>query len=269
MAIFNFINEKKVLDSLLKNKKTIKNNTYQKLVVYIKHLKSEGKTKAQVREELDCLMTNYYSGFVMADWDSLLQKITNKYTKAKYKEFRELKQINITNEELTFIKDKQDIEVEKLLFTLLVIAKVTSNGKSLWVSCDSKDIFKMSKFKYDKNKSRFEQREFKIYDLSKRGLLSIKQVCDSTDIKLLYGSLVQGEGLTLTIDEENSNSIIYEYLKWCGDKSIKSCENCGILIQENPNSKKNTKYCSICAKKVKMENDRRIQKERYKLNSRI
>ena len=114
----------------------------------------------------------------------------------------------------------------------------------------------MSKFKYDKNKSRFEQREFKIYDLSKKGLLSIKQVCDSTDIKLLYGSLVQGEGLTLTIEEENSNSVIYEYLKWCGDKSIKSCESCGILIQQLGSKNTSQKYCKECANRVIKENDR-------------
>lgn len=38
------------------------------------------------------------------------------------------------------------------------------------------------------------------------------------------------------------------------------CEKCGILIEKKSNK---TKYCPSCAKEIKLENDRRIQRERY------
>lgn len=258
--MISFIDERRCLSELIKNPKSIKKDTKRKLILYVKYLKELKKTKSQVRDELDDFMYKNYEGFVMADWDDILQKIVNKYTKPQYREFSTGKDINITYDELNFIKEKQDIEVEKLLFIMLVLAKASLNvnSKSLWLDCDSAYIFKLSKFKYSKHKSRFDQRELKINDLATKGLLSPKAVCNSNEIKLLYGEVSKGEGLNFRLDDESCEDIVYEYLNWIGDKSIKRCEVCSKYIKQE--SKKPKLYCGKCAKDV--DNSNRSSRKR-------
>lgn len=257
--MINFIDERRLVDELIKRPKSINKDTCDKLKLLVKLFKEQGKTKSQVRDELDDFMYKYYNGFIMADWDSILQKITNKYTKPLYREFSNGKNINITYEELNFIKEKQDLEIEKLLFILLVLAKSSigdNENRGLWVNVDSTYIFKLSKFKYDNNgyKTRMEQRELKISDLTLKGLVSPKAVCDSNDIKLLYGNSIKGNGLNFRLDDETSEDIIYHYLRWRGDNNIKECEVCGKLIYQKTNNPK--KYCSKCAKIIKNEQNK-------------
>lgn len=247
--ISSFVDERKILDNFLKNKKNLNEDTYRKLIVYIKHLKEEGYNKPQIRNELDKLMEEYYIGFVMADWESELDKMVNKYTKPEYKQFKRINDINITYKELDFIKDYNNIEIEKLLFVMLVIAK-SSNSKELWVNCDDKDLFKLSNYKYDSHKPVVEQRGFLLHDLAQEGLIAFKKDCTSTSFKLLYGETTIGEGLTLKIDEANIERIVMEYMNWRGNPQG-YCTICGKRIVSR--AKKQPIYCSKCAKKVNIE----------------
>lgn len=262
--MINFIDEERIVEELFKNPKTISKDTKKKLPLLVKYYKKKKKTKKEIRNELDDFMYKNYEGFVMADWDSEIQKATNKYTKPDFREFLTGKDINITYEELNFIKEKQDLEIEKLLFILLVLAKSSFNekkSKNLWVNVDSAYLFKLAKWKYDKNKPRMEQRELKISDLSIKGLLIPKAFVDSNDIKLLYGISKKGNGIDFKLDDKTCDDIVYHYLKWRGDKNIKECEVCGCLIKQTIHNKK---YCEYCAKAIKMNKDREYQKENYK-----
>ena len=84
--IYNFIDERKIIEELLKDKTTINKNPMQKLIVYIKYLKSEGKNKPAIRIMIEELMEEYYIGFCVppcamgADLQSKKQKQTQKTT---------------------------------------------------------------------------------------------------------------------------------------------------------------------------------------------
>lgn len=260
--MINFIDEERIVEELLRNPKTINKDTSKKLALLVKYFKKKKKTKKEIRNELDDFMYKNFEGFVMADWDNEIQKVTNKYTKPDYREFSTGKDINITYDELNFIKGKQDIEIEKLLFVLLVLAKSSlyKKSKGLWVDVDSVYIFKLSKFKYDKNKPRMKQRELKISDLAIKNILVPKAICGSTAIKLLYGSLNRGEGINFRLDDKTAEDIVYHYLKWRGDKNIKECEVCGCLIQQSRTRPK--KYCNKCAKNVKQEQINKLKRDK-------
>lgn len=254
--MINFIDEERMAKELLKNPKTINKDTNKKLILLVKYFKNKKKTKKQIRDELDDFMYKNYEGFVMADWDSEIQKATNKYTKPDYRDFLTGKDINITYDELNFIKEKQDIEIEKLLFILLVLAKssIYEGSKGLWVDVDSTYIFKLSKFKYSKNKPRMEQRELKISDLAIKNILIPKARCGSTAIKLLYGSLNKGNGINFRLDDKTAEDIVYHYLKWRGYENIKECTECGCLIKQKGNKPK--LYCDECDKVIRNERSR-------------
>lgn len=258
--LINFIDEERMVKELLKNPKTISKDTNKKLALLVKYFKKKKKTKKEIRNELDDFMYKNFEGFVMADWDSDIQKATNKYTKPDYREFLTGKDINITYDELNFIKEKQDIEIEKLLFVLLVLAKssIYKDSKGLWVDIDSAYIFRLSKFKYNKNKPRMEQRELKISDLAIKNILIPKAICGSTAIKLLYGNIKIGDGINFRLDDKTAEDIVYHYLKWRGDENIKECTECGCLIYKKSKNS-NIIYCSECAKKIAQ-----IQKNNWK-----
>lgn len=286
MTLWNFIDEKKVLESLLKNKKNINNNTYQKIIVYIKHLKEQTEkekklSNIEIRNKVDELMNNYYNGFVMADWEKVLKSLVNKFTKKGHCKFRELKGINITLKELKFIKEFEDIETEKLLFVMLVLSKSypydedknKDKIREYWVNCDSNIIFGLSKFKYKKNISRFEQREYLIYDISKKlyktidikgkeiesNVIKINKICDSSSIRILYAdNKIDKEGINITIDENTMDTLVLEYLKWRGEKVVK-CEECSKMVLVE--SKNPPKYCKECADEKKKERNRNNMKK--------
>jgi len=271
MTLWNFIDERKVLASLEKNKKNINNNTYQKIIVYIKGLKEKGVSNVEIRNKVDILMNTYYNGFVMADWEKVLRSLVNKFVKKEHKNFRKLENINITIKELTFIKEFEDIETEKLLFVMLVLSKSypydenrdVDKIREYWVNCDSNVIFGLSKFKYKWRVSRFEQREYLIYDIAqklyktkdKKGdeievpVLKINKICDSSSIRLAYADdILDKEGLTIKITEDTMDTLVIEYLQWRGEKVI-ACTECGKLVLVE--SKNPPKYCKEC--KIKME----------------
>ncbi|MFR2887420.1 MAG: hypothetical protein ACLTDM_04430 [Clostridium butyricum] len=259
MKINNFVDERKTLNNFLEDKTSLNNDTYRKIMVYIKYLKEQGYNKPQIRNELDKLMEEYYVGFVLADWEDRLNKMVNKYTKPEYKQFKVVEDINITYDELNFIKNRDDIEIEKLLFIMLVLAK-SSNSSDLWVNCDSKDLFKLSNYKYDSHQSLFEQREFLLHDLAQEGLIAFKKDCTSTSFKLLYGETTIGEGLILKIDETNIERIVMEYMNWRGNPQG-YCTVCGKRIVSRANNK--PLYCSKC-KKEKQRSWEKQSKEKAK-----
>ena len=258
------VDEKEIALKLIKNFNGININTYQNLLCYTKYLKNETKkTKNEIRNELDSLMLNYYTGFVMADWDKTLQKIVNKYTKPDYRDYKGVQEVKIYKEELEFIKSigdlgsVRDIEVEKVLFIMLVLGKI--NGRkddNLWVNEKSLEIFKLARFKYKQKSDKQKiQREKLIYDLvnyKNEDVLDVVAFGKSTGMKLLF-SKSEGE-VVLTIDKDTDlENIIVQYLNWRNKEGYNYCIVCGkgIIIKSN-----NQIYCSKCLVEVKKEQTR-------------
>lgn len=243
-TMWSFVDERKVLGILLDNKKTININTYQKIIVYIKHLKELGKSKNEIRNELDNIMEQHYNGFVSTEWFNTLNSLVNKYTKPSYREFRKLEDIHITQEELKFIKSHQDVEIEKILFVMLVIAKSACKDKNnLWVNCESQEVFKLAKFKYKKGVDRMKQRGYAIHDMCKRGLLEVSKICDSIGIKIMFGqSNIYPDDMVLRIDEDNIEHMVMYYLQW--RDGLPNCNICGIPFIKKSNRSKHCKKCA-------------------------
>lgn len=260
MNLWSFTDEKQIAEELIKNKKKINENTNEKIVAYIKYLKQNKKSKRDIRNELDDLMVKNYKGFVMADWDSKLQRYVNKYSKQDNSKYRTSKIIQITKKELDFIKNIGDvggvksIEIEKVLYCMLVLAKSTykgTEGEDYWCNYDSRDIFKLARFKYkQKSVIQFIQRESLIYDLDnfKKDVFSL----GGKNIKLLYGQKQIKEDdiiINVELNERTAENMIVDYLKWRNKEDYNFCEVCGKEIQQNNNT--TVVYCINCAKKIK------------------
>lgn len=265
--IYSFLDEKKMIKDLLKDKSSINKNTIQKLIAYIKYLKSESKNKDEIRIEIETLMDENYIGFCVADWDSLFNSLIEKaFDKKSNSELKTNDSINITRKELEYIKQFKNENIEKLLFTMLVIGKYSKGNdeQGIWINCDSTEMFKIAKFKYGKSTekgNRFEQREYLIYDLAhmENPPLQISYKCNSTSIKVLFNDInYDEEGLTLTINQDNMQQLPYYYIEWKEPNRIIRCERCDALVEKTNNR---VKYCKKCSKEIDREKaNKRIKK---------
>lgn len=265
MNLWSFVNEESMVNKLLKNPNTINNNTREKIIAYIKYLKKNNKTKNQIRNEIDEFMINYYSGFIVADWDKKLQRWVNKYSKRDNCTFKKCKTINITKEELVFISNVGDvgavksIEIEKVLFCMLVLGKSVygdMEDKEYWCNYDSKDIFNLARFKYKKSSGipYMIQRETLIYDIAHYKNKIIDTI--GSNIKLLYGAkkyTKEDIALTLDLNESNAENMVLYYLNWKNKKDYYYCKVCGREIKINNNKQD---YCNKCAKIIKNEQNK-------------
>lgn len=268
MKLWSFINEKKLAENLIKNHKLINDSPRDYIIAYIKYLKNESKySKNKIRNLLDEFLIKNLSGFIVADWEDKLQRWVNRYSQSKYCRYKEGKNIKITQDELKKIKEVGDIngikaiEVEKILFIMLVLAKSTySEGKDLWCNYSSKDIFKLARYKYKTRTVKNNlQREYLLYDIkdtTKDKYISF----GGENIKLLFKNDKSDVILDLQLDENNIENIILEYLKWRKLEGYKYCSVCGKEIKQK--SDKPKLYCTKCAKRIKRENDIYRQKLR-------
>jgi hypothetical protein len=267
MNLWSFINEEGIVQELLKNKKGINTNTREKIIAYIKYLKKEGNTKNQIRNNLDDFMIKNHNGFIMGDWDDRLQKLVNKYSKKENCEYKKSKTINISKKELEFISSIGDvggvkaIEIEKVLYCMLVLAKSTYLGedRDIWCNYDSQDIFKLARFKYKtKSNPHLIQRESLIYDLKnfKKNIFEL----GGKNIKLLYGEKqIKNEDIIISVnlDDKSAENMVVDYLNWRRLEGYSYCKSCGKEIRPSKYTPKDKQiYCNKCSKDKIKERDR-------------
>lgn len=267
MNLWTLINERELGQKIEEDNSKINENTNVGLRCYIKYLKNDKKlNKTQIRNEIDRLMMENYKGFVMGDWDETLQGMVNKYSKKKYCEYKNYNnEVVLFKEELDFIKNVgglsgvKDIEIEKILFIMLVLAK--SSG-SEWVNYSSRDIFKLSRFKYrQKSDIQSVQREKLIYDLAhytNGQILNVTNFGTSPSIKLLFCKDEGIEEIKIKIDIKSIENIVVEYLKWRNKENYTYCIECGKEIKIKSNRQQ---YCSKCFKMLRKDYKKNKQRE--------
>jgi hypothetical protein len=151
------------------------------------------------------------------------------------------KRISIYENELNIIKSLNDINLEKLLFTYLVLSKFF-NG-----------LFKVSRaeiFRFAKIDIHNLYKPKLIHKLNQTGyaITTIKKG------KALRGVNIKPEGeavLEFVADED----FIYQYLFYIGDNGMIKCKECGKPILK---TSRNKKYCNNCKNLIQ-----KIQKHQW------
>ena len=184
----------------------------------------------------DFMFKNYSIGYQSdrLSWQDTIEKIVkkvNNYT------LLELDGVKITKSELKTISGIGNPNKERVMFTILCLAKFgiarnpQSNG---WVNTDSKEIFKMARVS-----CKAKERELYIGDLCDRGLLELPKRNDNVSLRVTF--IDDGEEELFISD---FREIGYEYLKYKGENFIR-CAECGILTRGNKYG--NKRYCKDCA----------------------
>lgn len=210
-------------------------NTLSILAKYYYH--HCGFRKRKITSLLLDYLAKHYPRYELNEfsWQSTVEKIAS--NAGKYSLF-EISGIKITKTEMEVIKSIHNKVLERLMFTMLCLAKLgneknpKNNG---WVNADSKDIFGCARISCKAN-----EREIKIGKLWQRGLLEFSKRNDNLNCRVTFIDNESDEVLFVSDFRE----LGYEYLAYNGENFIR-CAECGVLTRGNKAGTK--KYCRNCA----------------------
>lgn len=249
------LNEQEILNNIINNKTINNKSPLFDLRILAKYYFGRGMNKVQVRDSLEDFMKKKYKGFNSVKWSKRLDELVKRIEKTNYELFV-LDNIIIFQDELITISNVNNKNLEKVLFVLLVYAKIYNklNKNNLnWVNCDSKYIYSDCKLAVS-----VEKQCLQLHNLKEMGFINISNMVDCINIKLNYAK----EDGNIAIIISDFRDFVYEYLRWKGEK-IGYCqnENCNRLIILKSNK---TKYCNMCAKEIEKENHKERNKQWYK-----
>lgn len=231
------LNEKEYALKCLE-KGDIGDNPYFTLSILAKYYyHSLGYRRKKIAKLLLEFISKHYPRYEMNEmsWQTSIDKIASN---AGSYELFEISGIKITKNEMAVISEIHNKVLERLMFTMLCLAKLgnSRNPKNNgWVNADSKEIFKCARITCKSN-----EREIKIGQLWQRGLLEFSKRNDNLNCRVTFIDDNEEEELFVSDFRE----LGYEYLLYTGNNFIR-CAECGILTRGNKNGTK--RYCKECS----------------------
>ena len=246
------VNEKEYAEYCLENN-YIDNKKVKTLVILIKYWHKEGHSKEAIINKLDEFMTKADGEYKLNNWEEKFYSLAKQYCSDDYI-LSEVTEVYVTKKEMDTILKNRRVEVQRVLFSLLVNCKIRNAMKQTStnrVKTPTKEIF--SDAKVNKNN---RDKELMIAMLSDLELVECPLV--GTDIILKYIDLDHNsEEVAITIT--SFNDFILDYYKYIGHKVIE-CKECGDRVLVKGNAR--TKYCTTCAKNVERKRLRNVMIER-------
>lgn len=250
-------NEKSILNKFLENKECeIRTDKLIPILVKYYYI-NETKDKLLLREKiLEDLITIDETN-TRTVWSNKIDKTIKEFTKSLSKnssnlEIIEVESINIYKEELEIIETIKEPRLKKILFVLLVWAKVYEKFNRTIIMENPRDILQLAKCQL-KNK---QYRDLIMHELKETNLVWCKKNNGTYNIRINYKK-DEGEIAFVVNDFENS---IYQYLNYLGG-NWKQCE-CGKYFKYLK-SKPKQKYCTNCSKEMeRVKTKERVKKLR-------
>lgn len=242
------LNESKEAERILETGE-FEDNIYSVLCLLAKYFNHKcGLSKSEMFSRLDKFMYDYYKGYNYALWGDSFEKIILNSSKHK---LREIDSIAISNCELDKIKSLKNIKYQKLMFTLLCIAKMYNNFFSCnngWVTTKKNELYEMAnvRTKYAKDKFLY------LNDLMNIGFISFAKKNTNLNIKV---EIIDSESIDIAIIVTDLRNLGYQYMRYIGSGRFVNCERCGKIVMLKNKMDFSTKYCVSCRDKIKREQD--------------
>jgi len=215
--------------------------------ILAKHYLSKGMNNEQVYDIISSFLSKNYADYIPMNWHTSIKGIINKLIKSKDYSLVYIENVKITKNEINKIKAINNIELERLAFTLLVYAKIynqINDNSSNWVNERHGYIFKDAKISAEDIKQ-----GRMIHELNKAGLIFIPLKNESINIKVEFvDNSFDESDVAITIN--NFKNFVYEYYKYFDPSKFIYCAECGKLIKQTVHNKK---YCDHCAKEMQLQ----------------
>lgn len=225
------LNEKKFAESAIVNGFTTK-NVKETVFTLSKYYHSLGLSINEIHDNLDKFMSVNYQNYNPVEWSKVLDY---DISKMKNHPLIELEYVPITKNELITIQEIKGVELQRLAFTLLCIAKygnMTFESNNDWAARDSKEIFTSARIK-----KTVENRGLMFHELMTLRLIGYSKLPDNTHVKVKF---IDNDSETI-LQVKDLNNLGSEFRFYLGEKFVR-CEECGILMKP----KTDIKRCSEC-----------------------
>ena len=193
-----------------------------------------GKNDDEIKELLSdflnrCLKDKYKE----SKWiDSIFYQVV----KSKKYNLKKVDNVIVTKSEMEIIQSVKGKSRQKVLFTLLVLAKyynAVSDKNKNWTNLEYKKIFKLANVQLS-----IQNQALLINDLYNCGFVNVSKNVGKPNIQVNFVDNESDTVLTIT----RLKDLGKEYLMFCGEDYIR-CQKCGTLVKNYRNT---NKYCKIC-----------------------
>lgn len=256
--LMRVLNEREKAKQIIESKQIIGSKKDTALLV-IKYYNELGEEQTKIRNNiLDIFAHN----------DAEFNKVMNiqwvdRYVKNnKDAVFNSMEYVSISKQELEKISSVKNLNMEKVLFVMLVCAKYDKKErfKDYWYNEEVvntglqmfSELFKMAKI------SQKKETQLNILNsiVTKTDMVSMSSRTDRVGFKLNF---IGGYDCEVKISSFDYD-FINEYLLW---KGLDLCEVCGDVIEKVSVKATSQKYCKDCSKKIKNQKN----KEYYSKNA--
>ena len=204
--------------------------------------------KKNYNEIINFITSNSTTG--LTDFD-IYEFVNKAIHSAKKVGLKHVDHIYITKSELEFIKQLDDIKLEKIAFVLLALAKYhneVSGEENNMVYLKLSEIKNMARI--NMNRIDFEYFYANLYDV---GVLQRNTSPVSTIQIVDFVSQNPDDEVAFELSEVDYLELAYRYLAWKhDDKGYARCHKCNSLMRQSKT--KPRKYCEECAKVANREN---------------
>lgn len=201
-----------------------------------RYYREVGKNSDEIKELLSdflrrCLKDKYKE----SKW---INSIFYQVVKSKKYTLKKVDNVTVTKSEMEIIQSVKGKSRQKVLFTLLVLAKYynsVSEKNNNWTNIEYKKIFKLANVQLS-----IQNQALLINDLYNYGFVNVSRNVGKPNIQVNFINYESDIVLTIT----QLKDLGKEYLLFCGEDYIR-CQKCGSIIK---NYKNNNKYCKVCGK---------------------
>ena len=200
-----------------------------------------GKNDDEIKELLSdflnrCLKDKYKE----SKWiDSIFYQVV----KSKKYNLKKVDNVIVTKSEMEIIQSVKGKSRQKVLFTLLILAKyynAVSDKNKNWTNLEYKKIFKLANVQLS-----IQNQALLINDLYNCGFVNVSKNVGKPNIQVNFVDNESDTVLTIT----RLKDLGKEYLMFCGEDYIR-CQKCGTLVKNYRNT---NKYCKTCGQYQSIE----------------
>lgn len=151
--------------------------------------------------------------------------------------------ISITNNEMELIAKLPGVLLQRLMFTLMCLAKygnaVNANNNS-WVNRDIREILSLANIKVT-----VRRQSLLFNDLWREGYIGFSNIIDNINVNV---KMLDNEGEVALLIEDFRN-LGNQYMHYVGEGYM-ACQHCGLVVKRNA---PNQKYCKDCAVDINIQ----------------
>lgn len=208
---------------------------------------SEGYKKREIGPLLEDFILKCDPSANIVKWQRVIDQQVNS---ADRYSLIDIPGISITKSEILKIQSLKGKLLQRLMFTMLCLAKygnAISPTNNSWVNKKDRDIFRLANIAVTT-----KRQSLMINDLWTAGYVGYSNVVDNINLNVKIVDDDSPEEILITDFRE----LGYQYSRYCGE-NFTECESCGRLIKESTNGRR--KFCKECA----IDTNRQKTIERY------